>query len=223
MALIGNLKDIKLASLIQLNCMEHNDAKLSIERSGKFGFIYFEDGQVTHAEFDPYIGEEAIYRLLGLYEGKFKVESDVAPPVRTIETSWSNLLLEGMHKLDHSQDEVENRYYRLFERLLTIKGVLFVSLINNKGVVIDRTEQKEEENKDPNVAFVMLQASKMCATLKSKNPDYVSIFTGQYRYFITFYTGHYLLLQMDKKVKSDVVMPLIAKAIGPEAESKTSS
>ena len=26
---------------------------------------------------------------------------------------------------------------------------------------------------------------------------------------------------MDKKVKSDVVMPLIAKAIGPEAESKT--
>ena len=74
MALIGNLKDIKLPSLIQLNCMEHNNAKLSIERSGKFGFIYFEDGQVTHAEFDPYIGEEAVYRLLGLYEGKFKVE-----------------------------------------------------------------------------------------------------------------------------------------------------
>jgi len=68
----------------------------------------------------------------------------------------------------------------------------------------------------------MLQASKMCETLKSKNPDYVSIFTGQYRYFVTYYTGHYLLLQMDKKVKSDVVMPLIAKAIGPEAESKTS-
>ena len=128
MALVGNLKDIKLPSLIQLNCMEHNNAKLSIERNGRFGFIYFEGGQVTHAEFDPHIGEEAVYKLLALYEGKFKVESDVAPPVRTIQTNWSNLLLDGMHRIDHSQDDVENRYYRLFERLLTIKGVNSVSL-----------------------------------------------------------------------------------------------
>ena len=42
MALVGNLKDIKLANLVQLNCMEHNTAKLTIEHNGKYGFIYFE-------------------------------------------------------------------------------------------------------------------------------------------------------------------------------------
>lgn len=216
MALVGNLKDIKLPSLIQLNCMEHNNAKLSIERSGKFGFIYFEKGQVTHAEYDPYIGEEAVYRLLQLYEGKFKVESDVTPPVRTIETSWSNLLLEGMHKIDHSQDEIENRYYRLFERLLTIKGLISVSLFNDKGVCIDRTEQQEQEYNFPNIAFIMLQAKKLSNSLRAKVPEYVNINSGQFRYYIVIYGDLYLALQMEKKVKSDVVIPLISKAIGSD-------
>ena len=216
MALVGNLKDIKLPSLIQLNCMEHNNAKLSIERAGKFGFIYFESGQVTHAEYDPYIGEEAVYKLLALFEGKFKVENDVAPPVRTIETNWSNLLLDGMHRIDHSQDEVENRYFRLFERLMTIKGVVTVGLFNDKGVCIDRTEDVDGTKRDPNIAFIMLQAKKLSISLKAKAPEYVNIYSGQCRYFIVIYNEMFLTLQMDKKVKSEIVMPLIAKAIGSE-------
>ncbi len=216
MSLIGNLKDIKLPSLIQLNCMEQNNAKLTIERAGNFGFIYFEEGQVTHAEYDPYIGEEAVFRLLALLEGKFKIENGVKPPVRTIETNWSNLLLAGMHKLDHSQDEVENKHFKLFERLLTIKGVVSVSLNSKEGVCIDRTEQADLSRKDPNVAFIMLQAQKLGKTLSLKQPEFVSIFSGQQKYFIADYSDHHLLMQMDKKVKSDVVIPLIQQAIGPQ-------
>ena len=46
MALVGNLKDLKLPSLIQLNCMERNTAKLTIETDGQYGFLYFEKGQI---------------------------------------------------------------------------------------------------------------------------------------------------------------------------------
>lgn len=214
MALIGNLKDIKLPSLIQLNCMERNDAKLTIERSGKFGFIYFEGGQVTHAEYEPYLGEEAVFKLLTLPEARFKVESNVKPPVRTIQTNWSNLLLDGLNKLDHSQDEDENQYYRLFERLLTIKGAITVSLIDEKGHCVDRSQQSESTKKDPNVAFIMLQAKKLSRVLEIESPEFVSIFSGQQRYIIMNYNKNYILLQMDKKVKSEVVMPLIKQAIG---------
>ena len=214
MALIGNLHDIKLPSLIQLNCMERNNAKLTIEKTGKFGFIYFEEGQVTHAEFDPYIGEEAVYKLLTFHDGKFKVESEVRPPVRTIQTNWSNLLLEGMHKLDHSQDKIENRFYRLFERLLTIKGVISISLFSQDGKCLDRTQQVDSATKDPNVAFIMLQAKKMSPIFNNQKPEYVSIFSGLMRYYIVTFNDHYILLQMEKKVKSDVVVPLIKQAIG---------
>ncbi len=72
MALVGNLKDIKLPTLVQINCMEKNSAKLTIEHMGRFGFIYFHDGQVVHAEYDPLIGEEAFFKLLELYSGNFK-------------------------------------------------------------------------------------------------------------------------------------------------------
>lgn len=214
MALIGNLKDIKLPSLIQLNCMERNNAKLTIERNGKFGFIYFEGGQVTHAEFEPYLGEEAVFKLLSLPEAKFKVESDVKPPVRTIQTNWSNLLLDGLNKLDHSQDEAENQYYRLFERLMTIKGAISVSLISEEGHLIDEGQHPDSTKKDPNAAFIMLQAKKMAKTLDLDHPEFVSIFSGQHRYLIILFHQHYILMQMDKKVKSEVVMPLINQAIG---------
>jgi hypothetical protein len=214
MALIGNLRDIKLPSLIQLNCMERNNAKLTIERSGKFGFIYFESGQVTHAEYEPYLGEEAVFKLLTLPEAKFKVESDVKPPVRTIQTNWSNLLLDGLNKLDHAQDDDENQYFRLFERLLTIKGTISVSLIDATGHCLDRSQQNESTKKDPNVAFIMVQAKKLGNVLEIEPPEFVSIFSGQQRYVILSYHQHYILLQMDKKVKSEVVMPLIKQAVG---------
>ena len=216
MALIGNLKEIKLPSLIQLNCMERNNAKLTIEHGGKFGFIYFENGQVTHAEFDPFIGEDAVYRLLELFEGKFKVENYVRPPAKTIQTNWSNLLLAGMHKLDHRQDKLENRYFKLFERILTIKGVLAVSLVNKSGVCLDRTSAITKQNtiKESNSAFIMLQAENMSKLLGRNRPGYLSILSGDQRYLLVNFNEHFIMIQMEKKIKSDSVLPLIRQAIG---------
>jgi len=123
MALVGNLKDLKLPSLIQLNCMERNTAKLTIEYGSKYGFIYFEGGQVVHAEFGQDIGESAVTKLMGLYSGKFKVEGIARPPAKTIKKHWNNLLLDSLHQLDDSEDSPERKYNHLFERLLTVRGV----------------------------------------------------------------------------------------------------
>ena len=88
MALVGNLRDLKLPNLIQLNCMERNTAKLTIEHAGKFGIIYFQDGQVAHAEYEPDIGDTALFRLMELHEGKVKEENGVRPPLVSIKTHW---------------------------------------------------------------------------------------------------------------------------------------
>ncbi|HED09525.1 MAG TPA: DUF4388 domain-containing protein [Caldithrix abyssi] len=213
MALIGNLKDIKLPSLIQLNCMEHNTAKLTIERAGRFGFVYFENGQVSHAEFDPYIGEEAVYKLLGLVDGRFKVESDVRPPVRTIHTSWSNLLLEGMHKLDHAQDDGENIYNKMFERLLTIRGVNMVWVLDAEGQTIFSTDQKEMAQ-TLNVVFIALQAERLARPFSRQPVRFISLLLGDRRLIITSYHHEYIMIELDKKTKSDTVIPLIRRAIG---------
>ena len=123
MALVGNLRDLKLPNLIQLNCLERNTAKLTIEHAGKYGIIYFRDGQIAHAEYDPDIGEPALFRMLHLPEGKFKVENGVRPPLISIRTNWNNLLLEGLHQLDTIGIADDGKSLQLLSRLMNVKGV----------------------------------------------------------------------------------------------------
>ncbi|RMH63207.1 MAG: DUF4388 domain-containing protein [Calditrichaeota bacterium] len=213
MALIGNLKDIKLPSLIQLNCMEHNTAKLTIERAGKFGFIYFENGQVTHAEYDPFLGEEAVYRLLSLIDGRFKVESDVRPPVRTIHTNWSNLLLEGMHKLDHAQDDADNIYFQMFERLLTIRGITSAWVMNANGEMLAGTDTEVPE-RALNIPFIVLQVKRLAEPYADNRLEFISMLLNNARLLITPYHNEILAITLEKKVKSDTVIPLVKQAVG---------
>ncbi|MGD9487093.1 MAG: DUF4388 domain-containing protein [Calditrichaceae bacterium] len=214
MALVGNLKDLKLPSLIQLNCMERNTAKLTIERGGKFGFIYFENGQVVHAEFEPEIGEKAVYRLLTLYDGTFKVESDVHAPVKTIKTSWNSLLLEGLHQLDNADEAPEHRFHRLFERLLTVKGVQSVKMIERDGTLIAKSEQDSDKDNEALHAFSMLEAGKIADIMSVTEPEFVSVLVGSLRYVVTSYNQFLIIMVLNDKTKLDVILPLIKQAMG---------
>ena len=214
MVLIGNLRDLKIPSLIQLNCMELNTAKLTIDRGGKFGFIYFENGQIVHAEYDPEIGKEAVFRMLGLREGKFKVENGVRAPTRTIKTNWNNLLLEGLHQLDTVEETNEQRHTRLFERLLSIKGVQKVYLIDQEGNLISTSEG---DNADKGMiaifAYTVLEAEKFGKAMAFEPPQFINILVGSVRYVITHFNTFYIVLEIQSKIKFDVVMPFINKAI----------
>jgi CheY-like chemotaxis protein/predicted regulator of Ras-like GTPase activity (Roadblock/LC7/MglB family) len=101
-ALEGNLQMMSLASIIQINCEERNQAQLILNHLGKEGTIYFKDGEMVHAEAGDLIGDEAIYSLLIWEEGTFKLKMGVEPESITINKNWSGLLLEGMRRIDES-------------------------------------------------------------------------------------------------------------------------
>ncbi len=100
MALKGNLKDTSLSDLIQMGCRGRNEAHLLLRSAGQQASIFFDGGQVVHAEFGAKSGEEAVYELLSWEEGEFELETGVSTPERTITTNWSSLLLEGMRRID---------------------------------------------------------------------------------------------------------------------------
>jgi hypothetical protein len=101
-ALEGSLRMMSLASIIQVNCEERNQAQLSLNHQGKTGVIYFNNGEMIHAETANLTGEDAIYSLLGWENGNFKLKMGATPSLRTITQNWSGLLLEGMRRLDES-------------------------------------------------------------------------------------------------------------------------
>lgn len=213
MALVGNLKDLKLPSLIQLNCMERNVAKLTIETEGKYGFIYFDKGQVVHAEFDPDIGEKAVFRMLSLYAGRFKVESGIRAPVKSIHTSWNNLLLDGLNQLDIAEDNPEHKYTHLFERLFTVKGLKSALLINNNAEVV---ASSSDSGRDFNYLFALtfIQGEKIGNLVARSQPEFISIQCTSERYVLTGHHNLLLVMVMDPKIKLDVVLPFLKQAIG---------
>ena len=101
-ALEGDLRMMSLASIIQINCEERNQAQLILNYQGREGIIFFKDGEMIHAETGDLTGEEAVFALLGWEQGAFQLKMDAEPSLRTIEKSWSGVLLEGMRRIDES-------------------------------------------------------------------------------------------------------------------------
>lgn len=99
MPLQGNLREMSLANLIQVNCQEMRSAQLTLTRADQTGEIYFSDGQVAHATFGALRGEAAVYALLQWDDGTFVLVLDVPTPEKTISVPWSALLLEGMKRV----------------------------------------------------------------------------------------------------------------------------
>ena len=211
MALVGNLRDLKLPNLIQLNCMERNSAKLTIEHAGKYGIVYFHEGQIVHAEFDPDIGEKALFRLLGLPEGKFKVENGVRAPMSTITTHWNNLLLEGLHQLDtmHATDEGKER--RLLEMFMNVKGVRRAAIISKEGEVKKSDFQDEKEFALQALSFY--EAQNISGILKKDKPQFITMVAQSKRIVLTEYENDIIYLDIEAKYQLETVLPFLEQVL----------
>lgn len=96
----GNVFDLQLTDVIQLNCLCRITAALRVNKGDQRGVIYFNDGDIVHAECDEQIGKEALFSILSWREGKFDHERGKMPSQQTISQNWEHLLVEGMRKTD---------------------------------------------------------------------------------------------------------------------------
>jgi predicted regulator of Ras-like GTPase activity (Roadblock/LC7/MglB family) len=211
MALVGNLQDLKLPNLIQLNCMERNSAKLTIEHAGKYGMIYFLEGQIVHAEYDPDIGEKALFRLLGLPEGKFKVENGVRAPMSTITTHWNNLLLEGLHQLDAMHESDEGKERRLLEMFMNVKGVRRAAIITREGEIKKGDFQDDRDFALQALSFY--EAENISDVLKKDKPQFITLVAQSKRIILTNYKKDIIYLDIDAKYHLETILPFIEQVL----------
>jgi CheY-like chemotaxis protein/cytochrome c-type biogenesis protein CcmH/NrfG len=125
----GNLADMGVVDLVQTFEVGRKTGMVRIEGEHS-GAIYFRDGRVVDAELGKLAGENAFYRVLNTFEGKFDVHFEPVERPDRIEVSTQGLLLEGMRRLDEwgrmleqlpSLDTVfEIDYRQLAERLSEI-------------------------------------------------------------------------------------------------------
>lgn len=96
----GTLGLFSLVDLFQLLAAARRTGRLTIEHPVTGARIYFDRGQVVHAEFGELAGEDAIYTLFADERGAFEFRLGLPSPAKSIRVGTENLVLEAMRRLD---------------------------------------------------------------------------------------------------------------------------
>ncbi len=167
MAMQGLLRDMGVPELIQHVCQEGRTARLTVEDTGRTAEVFFEGGQVVHAQFGETEGEQAVFAILEWRAGSFTLEPEVAAPRRSIERSYAGLLLEAAHRLDEGALAVSSSVEmprmgqgegggmdEIARALAGIEGVEGCVLVAEDGVVLAHALQGDPEKEGAVAAFV---------------------------------------------------------------------
>ncbi len=96
----GNLADLSAVDVIQMLCIGRKTVALRLSEGQRSGVVLIENGEIVHAIWEQYIGEDAFFQMMTVVNGLFHT-SPLPPDIeRTIRGDWQYLLMEGIRRLD---------------------------------------------------------------------------------------------------------------------------
>ncbi|HKY43007.1 MAG TPA: DUF4388 domain-containing protein [Pyrinomonadaceae bacterium] len=102
MALTGHLSDLSLSELIEFFCNQRKSGRLKVLYPQGAGYFYLQAGSVVDARIGVLHGIDAVYYALTLPNAKFEFSVDVEAEKRTINQPWTQVVLEGLRRLDEN-------------------------------------------------------------------------------------------------------------------------
>jgi hypothetical protein len=100
MALTGHLSDLSLSELIEFFCNQRKTGLLKVLYPQGPGHFYLQQGSVVDARVGALRGIDAVYFALTLPNCKFEFSGSVEATERTINQPWTQVVLEGLRRLD---------------------------------------------------------------------------------------------------------------------------
>lgn len=110
--LTGNLSHLDLPGVIQMLSQSHQTGALHINALDADGIVFFEGGDVVHAECGALFGDEAVTQIVRTChdagKGVYKFVYGASATQRTVLRSATDLLLDAMREVDEKErDKVE--------------------------------------------------------------------------------------------------------------------
>jgi hypothetical protein len=102
MALTGHLSDLSLSELIEFFCNQRKSGRLKVLYPQGAGYFYLQAGSVVDARIGVLHGIDAVYYALTLPNAQFEFKADVEAKSRTINQPWTQVVLEGLRRLDEN-------------------------------------------------------------------------------------------------------------------------
>jgi CheY-like chemotaxis protein len=112
-SLSGNIEHHDLTSVLQMLGQARQTGALHINASGADGIIFFDGGEMTHAECDALFGDEAVIHILKVCQqapsGVYKFAYGAAAVHRTVLRSATDLMLDAMREFDEAERDEANQ------------------------------------------------------------------------------------------------------------------
>src|SRR5215216_6589142 len=102
MALTGHLSDLSLSELIEFFCNQRKSGRLKVLYPQGAGYFFLHTGSVVDARIGVLHGIDAVYYALTLSNAPFEFSADVEAKSRTINQPWTQVVLEGLRRLDEN-------------------------------------------------------------------------------------------------------------------------
>ena len=102
MALTGHLSDLSLSELIEFFCNQRKSGRLKVLYPQGAGYFYLQAGSVVDARIGVLHGIDAVFFALTLPNAEFEFSIDVEAKSRTINQPWTQVVLEGLRRLDEN-------------------------------------------------------------------------------------------------------------------------
>jgi DNA-binding response OmpR family regulator/predicted regulator of Ras-like GTPase activity (Roadblock/LC7/MglB family) len=217
----GNLRMMSLASIIQINCEERNQAQLILNFQGSEGQIFFNNGEMIHAEVGDLTGEEAVYALLGWEEGSFQVKMGVEPSLQTIEKPWSGVLLEGMRRIDETtagwspewddevtdmnEEQTSDLPQRINKAISSIREVNHSLICSLDGTVLaQEMDGNVDEFRNWGI-FIQEKSELIGGFLNAGDLDRAVLSAPEERYYLQQRDDHLVLLTLNGRASAETV------------------
>jgi predicted regulator of Ras-like GTPase activity (Roadblock/LC7/MglB family) len=185
MPLVGDLKDLALVDIIQINCVGRNTARLTVNYPTGEGVFFFQDGEIVDARLGNLVGIEAVYRALTVEEGSFRVDAGVTSPTRTIFEQWAHILMEGMRLIDEKNQQAasdagvtQSQYQALVNDLVKVKGIEGALVATPDGALQASVNVKSPDRIAALVAFYVHSGGHMSGPLGMGRPHRIAALNG---------------------------------------------
>jgi CheY-like chemotaxis protein len=98
----GRLSEMNLIDLFQSLELGQKNCSLTLSRDAEHCEMFFQDGQLNHAEFGVIIGDDAVYAVAGWQDGTFEIDFNARTDKKTTTKSTQGLLMEALRLVDEA-------------------------------------------------------------------------------------------------------------------------
>ncbi|MGQ9897491.1 MAG: DUF4388 domain-containing protein [Acidobacteriota bacterium] len=238
MPLVGDLTDLALVDIIQINCVGRNTARLTVHYPIGDGVFYFADGEVVDARLGNLVGVEAVYKALEYDQGAFRIDTGIPAPTRTIFEPWANLIMEGLRLLDEARAgrgedgeaatltptataptrtpattsgaaRVVNIYQVLVSDLTKVKGIDMALAVSRDGTVQAASKVKSAEKLGMMVALLVHLGRLISVPSRVGALSRMTISVGPKKVMIFDLENYLALIEFSAAVRFEIMSPHI--------------